>query len=120
MPQNYLFKSLKDHDYNSFVREELLRRKSLGYPPYSRLLLLKFISKRDISSELSENIQRRAGGPEILGPFAVKSARGQYEFKLLMKSSVRGKLHDAARTFVEAFRNSKDVKIKIDVDPMVI
>ena len=26
MPQNYLFKSLKDHDYNSFVREELLRR----------------------------------------------------------------------------------------------
>ena len=120
MPQNYLFKSLKDHDYNLFVREELLRRKSLGYPPYSRLLLLKFTSKRDISSELLENIQRTADDPEILGPFAAKNARGENEFKLLMKSSLRGKLHAAARTFAEAFKNSKDVKIKIDVDPLVI
>jgi primosomal protein N' (replication factor Y) len=120
MPQNYLFKSLKDHDYNSFVREELLRRKSLGYPPYSRLLLLKFTSKRDISPELSENIRRTADGPEILGPFTAKNARGENEFKLLMKSSLRGKLHEAARIFVVAFRNSKDVKIKIDVDPLVI
>jgi primosomal protein N' (replication factor Y) len=120
MPQNYLFKSLKDHDYNSFVREELVRRKSLGYPPYSRLLLLKFTSKRDISPELSENIPKTAGGPEILGPFEAKNARGENEFKLLMKSCVRGKLHEAARIFAEAFRNSKDVKIKIDVDPLVI
>jgi primosomal protein N' (replication factor Y) len=120
MPQDYLFKSLKDHDYNSFVREELLRRKSLGYPPYSRLVLLKFMSKRDISPELSENIRRTAEGPEILGPFTTKNARGENEFRLLMKSSLRGKLHEAARIFAEAFRNLKDVKIKIDVDPLVI
>jgi hypothetical protein len=37
-----------------------------------------------------------------------------------MKSSLRGKLHEAARIFAEAFRNLKDVKIKIDVDPLVI
>jgi primosomal protein N' (replication factor Y) len=120
MPGNYIFKSLKNHDYNSFVREELLRRKSLGYPPYSRLLLMKFISARDISPELSENIRRTACGLEILGPYAAKNTRGQNEFKLLMKSSARGKLHEAARALAEAFRNSKDVRIKIDVDPLVI
>jgi primosomal protein N' (replication factor Y) len=120
MPQNYLFRCLKDHDYNSFVMEELLRRKSLGYPPYSRLVLLKFRSKRDISPELAENILRMADGPEILGPFTTRNARGENEFKLLMKSSLRGKLHEAARIFAEAFRNLKDVKTKIDVDPLVI
>jgi len=120
VPQNYLFKGLRDHAYDSFVREELLRRKSLGYPPYSRLLLLKFRSEGNISPKLSEIAGRITGGPEILGPFATKNARGKNEFKLLMKSSLREKLHEAARIFVEAFRNSKGVKIKIDVDPFVI
>ena len=120
MPQNYLFSSLRNHDYDSFVREELFRRRSLAYPPYSRLLLLKFTSKKDISPELSENIRKTAGGPEILGPFAIKNAKGQNEFKLLMKSSGRGRLQDTARTFIRAFSNSKDIKIKIDVDPLVI
>ena len=56
MPQNYLFKCLKKYDYDSFFKEELNRRKALAYPPYSRLLLIKFISMRDISPALSETV----------------------------------------------------------------
>ena len=142
MPQHYLFKYLRNYDYSSFFKEELHRRKSLNYPPYSRLLLIKFVSKRDIFLELSEIINKTKktvpphsplvkGGRgdykikriddkvEILGPIS-KKHQGKKEFKLLLKSPVRGGLQSVARTLIEAFKDSKDVKVKIDVDPISI
>jgi primosomal protein N' (replication factor Y) len=154
MPQDYLYKYLKNYDYLSFFKEELHRRKELLYPPYSRLLLIKFRGKRDIFAELSEIINKtkkiipshppsipplprvdteglkRRGGDykikrmddnvEVLGPNIRKNARGRYEFILLLKSPVRTSLHSVAEAFISAFKGSKDVKIKIDVDPISI
>jgi primosomal protein N' (replication factor Y) len=120
MPQNYLFKCIKNNDYNLFIREELSRRKPLHYPPYTRLLQIRFISKKDLSGELSDIQKKIDKEVEILGPSVSKNTSGKYEFKLLLKSPVRGSLHSAARTFVEAFKDSKDVKIKLDVDPISI
>ncbi len=140
MPQNYLFKYLKNYDYDSFFKEELSKRKTLAYPPYSRLLLMKFISVRDISSKLSEIIHETMITPhpfikgkrddpapeknvqevEILGPYITRTRQGKSEVRLLLKSSARGKLHATARTFVETFKESRDVRIKIDVDPIAI
>lgn len=120
MPENYLFKYLRGHDYTSFFKEEMKKRKTFLYPPYSRLLLLKFISKRDMSRELSEIINRIDEGIEILGPSITKNTHGRYEFKLLLKSPIRGRLHSVAGTFIEAFKESKDIKIKVDVDPISI
>ncbi len=143
MPQNYLFKYLKNYDYTSFVKEELHRRKVLLYPPYSRLLLIKFVSKRDIFVELSEiinktkkiipphpplvkggrgdyKIKRMDNNVEVLGPSISKKHQGKNEFKLLLRSPIRGELYSVSRTFLEAFKDSKDVRIKIDVDPISI
>jgi primosomal protein N' len=39
---------------------------------------------------------------------------------LLLKSPVRGKLHAAAKSIIETFRASKDVRIRVDVDPVEI
>jgi len=120
MPQNYLFKSLKNYDYATFFREELIRRKSIRYPPYSRLLLIRFISKNDLSKKLSEVVEKKGKDVEILGPSISKNSKGEYEFKLLLKSSVRGALHAVTKTIMEVFKDSKDIKIKVDVDPMSI
>lgn len=123
MPREYLYRCLKDYDYSSFFREELLRRRALNYPPYSRLLLLKCISTRNLSSELPEimkKIMKKTDDVKILGPYTARNIKGKNEFRLLMKSSVRGKLHSAAVIFIEAFKDSKDVKVKIDVDPVTI
>lgn len=138
MPQNYLFKYLKNFDYRSFLREEIGRRKSLSYPPYSRLLLMTFVSPRDISSGLSEIVHkatlhnfiegdrdgsdkdRNSQGIEIIGPYVRGNRQGKNEISLLLKSSVRGKLQATARLFMEAFKESRDVRVKADVDPIVI
>lgn len=120
MPQNYLFKHLKNYDYASFFREELQRRKSLRYPPYSRLLIIKFISKGNISKELSEIIGRADKDVEILGPFISRNSRDGNEFRLVLRSSVRRSLHSVARIFMETFKDSKNIKTKVDVDPISI
>jgi primosomal protein N' (replication factor Y) len=118
MPQNYLFKSLKNYDNTLFLQEELQRRKALNYPPYSRLLLLKFISTRDISGKISQ-LYNTFDGVEIIGPYRTKNKQGHNECRLLLKSSVRGTLHTTAKSLIQKFRASKDVKIKVDVDPII-
>ncbi len=140
MPQNYLFRHLKNYDYDSFFKEELGRRKALAYPPYARLLLMKLISERDIAPKLSELIHEMTPPPsknckgghgtekrdndlkdvEILGPFTTRNRKGKEEVNLLLKSPVRANLHETAKTFIEAFKKLKDVRIKVDVDPIVI
>jgi primosomal protein N' len=83
-------------------------------------MLVRFISKKDLSGELSD-IQKKVGNEvEILGPSFIRSKQGKYECKLLLKSSVRGALHAVAKTFLEAYKESKEVTVKIDVDPVSI
>lgn len=120
MPQHYLFKYLRNYDYSSFFKEELHRRKSLRYPPYSRLVIIKFITERDLSKELSEIIGRTDKDVEILGPSLSKNTRSRREIRLLLRSSMQEMLHSTARIFIDAFKDSKDVKVKVDVDPMSI
>ncbi|MBM4145389.1 MAG: primosomal protein N' [Nitrospira sp.] len=119
MPQNYLYKCLKNYDYNSFFKEELQRRRDLSYPPFSKLLLIKFITRRDISGKV-QNIKKPVDDVEILGPYIEKNKKGENEYKLLLKSSLREKLHSTAKSLLQAFKNQKDVKIKVDVDPVKI
>lgn len=119
MPGNYLYKHLKNHDYGTFFKEELRKRKALLYPPYSRLLLIRFICNKDILKELAK-IDKAAAEIEILGPYTVRNRRGGKEVRLLLKSPVRGKLHSFARSLIEMFKDSKDVRVKADVDPIVI
>lgn len=120
MPGNYLFKYLKAYDHRSFCREELIRRKELCYPPFSRLVLIRVIAQKDIAGKLCEFVGTRTTGDmhvEILGPHLSKNKQGKNEYKFLLKSGVRENLRAAAASFIETFRNSRDVRVKIDVDP---
>jgi primosomal protein N' (replication factor Y) len=120
MPQHHVFKGIKQNDYDLFFSEELEKRKALLYPPFSRLILVKCISKRDLYTELSENAKKPDSDVAVLGPSVSKNTKGEYEYKLLLKSPNRMTLHAAAGAIIETFRNAKDVRIRIDVDPQVI
>ncbi len=120
MPQNYLYTCLKNDDYASFFKEEMQRRQALNYPPYARLLLMRFLGKKDMTKELQRVIQKTNQDLEILGPYSSKNKKGESEVRLLLRSPVRGKLQSTAKSIMEAFKGSKDVDIRIDVDPIVI
>ncbi|OGW37744.1 MAG: primosomal protein N' [Nitrospirae bacterium RBG_13_39_12] len=120
MPHNYLFKYLKNYDYISFFNEELSRRKTLSYPPYSKLLVIKLISKRNVSKELSEVIKKTDKEVEVLGPSVLKGTGDKKEFRVVLRASAQERLHTAAGIFIQLFKGFKDVIIRIDVDPISI
>ena len=45
-PDNFIFSAISNNSYNDFCKEELEARKFFRYPPYSRLLLVRFAAKQ--------------------------------------------------------------------------
>jgi primosomal protein N' (replication factor Y) len=119
MPENYLYRYLKTYNYGAFSKEEMHRRKSLRYPPYSKLALVKFISKKNLTKEISDVQKTIDKDIEILGPSHARK-RENHEIRLLLKSFSQEKLHAGLKIFLKLCEDSKDVRIKVDVDPMVI
>ena len=55
---------------------------------------------------------------EIFGPAEAKTKKGGTEFSILLKSRDRKILNTAAKTILKKFRDTKDINIRIDVDPL--
>ncbi|MBI4686084.1 MAG: primosomal protein N' [Nitrospirae bacterium] len=119
MPENYLFRFLKEDSYERFCEEELSRRKELAYPPYSKLAVFT-LKGGDYDSKVRAAIQRYAVNNtdlEILGPALSLSKKGQKEYSLLLKTSSKKKLNYAAKELLNALKGFKDLNITIAIDP---
>ncbi len=116
-PQNTVFRYLREGDYLSFVREELAVRKSLRYPPYSRLVQITFSGNVDLS--LAEKTIEKAGEKvEVLGPVIDKSRRGDERITFLLKSGEKTLLRAAAKKIIGISGAVKGLKVVADVDPL--
>ncbi len=89
-PDNEVFKAIQNGDFKGFYREELKRRKALGYPPFSELILLTTESEdlevaRNFSYKLSKVLKE---GPfKTLGPVEamIFKMNSVYRYQLLLK-----------------------------------
>lgn len=120
MPHHDMFKALKTKNADLFFQEELRRREALRYPPFAHLILLSCTSRNDLTKDIAEIIKTDSRSGEILGPSISKNKKGDNEYRLLLKSADRGRLHETARSIVNALKNALDVRVKVDVDPQVI
>jgi len=120
MPQEPLYKYVKNYRYGLFCKEELQKRKILQYPPYTRLLLITFQSSKDISEEILGKLSEFNEGVQVLGPACSQHHRRKHVAKLLLKSSVRGSLHATARKILAAFHGKRDIVIRFDMDPIAV
>jgi primosomal protein N' (replication factor Y) len=113
------------HDVPGFIEREMHDRKELGFPPFSRLALVRF-DALDEGQALSEcgriaAIARAAcpAGVEVLGPSPapLSRLRNRYRFRFLLRAAERKPLRDAllavARSSVQRL-----VRMAIDVDPV--
>lgn len=128
-PEHHSIVTARNHDYAGMFRQEIHLRKSLGYPPFSRLVNIKIEGReeggvRDTAAKLAalarkmpQNIQ-----PEILGPAPAPLTRlkDRFRWQILLKSEKLGFLHNALRVletdFISYGRGGR-VKISVDVDP---
>lgn len=119
MPQNYLFRFIRNNDYAGFCDEELSKRKEVSYPPYSKIALITF-KGRDYDDKKVEDAVKKISVEkdiEILGPSLSSGRQGQKEYALLLKTASKNKLHSAARELLKIFEGYKDIKINIAIDP---
>jgi len=116
IPNHYLYKSIKENNYNHFLKEELLRRKTLNYPPFSKLALIK-ITTKDSNFKMPD--YKMEEDVNVLGPSLFRTIKNKNEYRLLIKSTSHKKLTTAIKQLSEIFREIKTIDIKIDIDPII-
>ncbi|OAX47499.1 primosomal protein N' [Paenibacillus sp. AD87] len=143
-PEHYSIGHASQHDYVSFVREELLHRRNLQYPPYCRLILVTFSHEQlPVLIRLAENYTRilkekaNAAGWlgsldrfsndafDVLGPVAspIPRIKNRYRFQCMIKW--RGDVDAIGLALATARRMDDDVQaqklqISLDVDPQML
>lgn len=129
-PDHYAICSARDHDYTGFYEQEILNRQELSYPPFSRLVNIRFNGRnepgvRQVAEKTGEFLRLQAAEKkipiEILGPAPspLSMLRGRYRYQILLKSGVIGGLQKLC-LFLLSEKNRlcpPSVRLHIDVDP---
>jgi primosomal protein N' (replication factor Y) (superfamily II helicase) len=114
------------HDSAGFLAEEVERRRTLRYPPFSHLVrvVLKSESEPRLETAASKLATALAealpDNTDLLGPAPMFRLRGKYRRRLLTKAQDREATVAVIRTAVDrlaADRTLKDVALAVDVDP---
>jgi primosomal protein N' (replication factor Y) (superfamily II helicase) len=124
-PDHPVLAAVTRHDYQAFIAAELPERQMLDYPPYGRLILLRFNSTDSVAVEqtvneigLALNDGAIAGHYEVLGPApaTVMRVNNRYRWQIMLKYLANG---TATLPDWELLRSkcSNVVKMTIDVDP---
>ncbi|MGD8869862.1 MAG: primosomal protein N' [Gemmatimonadales bacterium] len=130
MPDHYAFRFLQRHDYDGFMAEELSVRESLGYPPFSRIVLASASATHPgllagVMHAWAERIRPLLAPRRIvvLGPAPplVARVKNRYREQILIKGAVSQGDKDAVlaawNDVVGTRRGARAVDLRWDVDP---
>jgi primosomal protein N' (replication factor Y) len=132
-PEHYVFQMVQAHDFVGFYDRELESRRALGYPPFTRLALVRVsgVSEEAVAREarrltaalkrwLNQHDQLRPR-VQVLGPAPAGLTRlqGRYRWQLLLKSYGRPALTETLqhlrRLWAPPARAHLD--LTLDLDP---
>ncbi len=133
-PEHYVFQAVQTQDYQGFFERELDTRRQSGYPPFTRLALVRLSgpgqeavareAKRlaaALKSHLAETRHDWARQLQILGPAPAGLARlkGRFRWQLLLKSYGRGPLEHLLIHLRQAWKPAPGagVSLTLDIDP---
>jgi primosomal protein N' (replication factor Y) len=112
-----------EHDAEGFLREELRRRETLGYPPFGHLVRIVCSSDAPGCAVRAAREVRRAirlPGARVLGPAPLFRLRGRERAQVVVKAPERSAAVAAVRQAVErvaAAAAGREVAFAVDVDP---
>jgi primosomal protein N' (replication factor Y) (superfamily II helicase) len=131
MPDHYTLQYVITHDYKGFFASEIEYRRSLNYPPFSRLVQLRVeglkaqevqAKARKLGEELGERQKRDLKLQEqieILGPAPapIERLRRRYRWQILLKGKRSAPLLELAYRAREIISPSRTARLYVDVDP---
>jgi primosomal protein N' (replication factor Y) len=130
-PDHWAIACAAHHDVEGFVERELLDREELGYPPFSRLVLVRIDAPDEPRAvEAAQHLANVAlDQPETKGdravevrgptPAPVPRVRGRFRWRILLRGDrkpVRAVAIAVKRAAEGMHKN--DVRILVDVDPL--
>jgi primosomal protein N' (replication factor Y) (superfamily II helicase) len=111
------------HDYDGFAREELLDRRALRWPPYTRVALLGAIgrSRRAVESAIARWADALRGDPrfDVLGPapYPVARVNEEWRYRAAVRTKELDRLRAAIRaTVVPLAAEAEGVRLAITID----
>ncbi len=128
-PQHPFWPLLVGESYHGVAVRALAERAATGWPPYSRLAVIRAAAhRREDAHAFLDRARRRIAALRLdavraLGPVDASMARkaGRYRAQLLLQSADRAALHSLLRQLrpeLEADRAGRKVRWSIDVDPL--
>ena len=129
-PEHYAIAASLEQNSDFFLEQECRFRQEAGYPPFSRLILLRVsgnsAAKVQKSSEhLAEQLRTllsRHQDLEILGPSKalLEKLRGKYRWQILLKSPKFEMMRRSLEAALPSLEKnlSPGVQLSLDVDPM--
>jgi primosomal protein N' (replication factor Y) len=126
-PEHPAIQFLMRHDYEGFARDELLRREAAGYPPYTRMIVLRLDGRDagEVSAAASAAAKcarvAAAGSIQVLGPSEapISRLRGRARFQVWLSGTDRGKLLSVSRA-TQRMALPRSVRLEVDVDPQSV
>ncbi len=131
MPENYAILCAADHDYRKFYSDEILLRKTLGYPPFGDIIRITVLSDMEENAEkgadqmkamiLSCTSQKEE--ENILGPNSapVYKVKNEFRYYIHIKSnnSMRKKYEDILSKLKNEINTDKKkgFRVIIEVNP---
>jgi len=129
-PHHYSIRAARDQDYERFIRRELRLRQQLGWPPFSRMALIRIeggeasavsaiaervarVLREELKDALNESI--RVLGP---APAPLERLRGRYRWQVMVRSADAGAMRTALGAMRSRLGAHEGVFVGIDLDPV--
>lgn len=127
-PLHYAIQFSARHDYNGFFAEEIEKRRSLNYPPFSKLINVAFRGRketlvREYSMELRQILEKSVRSDvELIGPapLPLYRLRGHFRWHLMLRGRNTESLQTLLRSGLSVLKRRTKVHFAIDVDPITI
>jgi primosomal protein N' (replication factor Y) len=136
-PNHFSILAARDQDFKRFYNHEINYRKSLSYPPFSRLVQLSISGKNKQKTKIFatdfgdflKNLQHSdpifTNNVEIFGPIEAPMSKiaQNYRWQILLKSIKSMPLHGFVNRLVHqnsTWLNNRLVKVAIDIDPYMM
>ena len=127
---HYAITTAQNHDYASFVEQELALRRELPYPPWSYVVNVLSQDENEqvarerlsrLAARFQAKIMQDGGATELLGPVScpIGRVKSKYRFHLLLRDRSRPRLHRVLAAYDELARDEREGLI-VDVDCMSI
>ena len=123
---HYSIVEASKNDYEAYIKQELMIRKKLNYPPYYNLLLIKVSGKNEeeikvecnkmvayLKNELDKNVY-------ILGPSAaiMSKINNIYYYQIILKYKNDSDIRESIMYLKDKYNKNSKINLDIDFNPL--